>query len=347
MKKILYAILIILTILGVIATVVYNTAAGQDAIFKRAAGAIMGQSPDTFDGLRVVVCGSASPLGNDPKRAQACIAVVTPQHFFLFDVGARSPLRIAQAQLPMARINGVFLTHFHSDHISALPDVNLNSWVQGRPSALNVYGPTGVQAIVDGFNTAYALDRSYRTAHHGNTLLPEDKGPMQAHTFTPGEVVWQDDLLTVTSFLVEHPPIEPAVGYRVDYRGRSVVISGDTNAAQSLFTAAKDADLLLHDALSRTLLDPMIETGVELNLPVVPQIMHDVIDYHADATTLADRAQAAGIKQLAFYHMVPVPANALAEKMFIRGVPNDVIMTRDLHIFDLPPNSDEIRVYEP
>jgi ribonuclease Z len=346
-RKIITAGLGVCVVLGVAAAIIYNTAAGQDAFFKQAATAIMSQSPEPFDGLRVVVCGSASPLGNDPNRAQACIAVVTPEHFFLFDVGARSPLRMAQARLPMARINGVFLTHFHSDHIAALPDVNLASWVQGRASPLQVYGPAGVQAVVDGFNAAYQLDRGYRTAHHGSDLLPANTGPMQATTLVPGNVVWQDDLMKISAFLVEHPPIEPAVGYRVDYRGRSVVISGDTNATDGLFAAAKDADLLLHDALSRTLLDPMIETATQLNVPVIPTIMTDVIDYHADATSLPARAAKAGIKQLAFYHMVPVPANALAEKMFLRDLPTDVIVTKDLHTFDLPANSNDIHIYEP
>jgi ribonuclease Z len=347
MKKVLYAILILVTVVALAAAVVYNTAAGQDAVFKRAATAVMSQSTEPFDGMRVVVCGSASPLGNDMNRAQACIAVVTPEHFFLFDVGARSPVRIGQARLPMGRIDGVFLTHFHSDHIAALPDVNLTSWVQGRPTALNVYGPPGVQFVVDGFNNAYQLDRGYRTGHHGADLLPPDRGPMLAHTFTPDAVVWQDDLLTVTSFTVEHPPIEPAVGYRIDYRGRSVVISGDTNAADSLFAAAQGADLLLHDALSRTLLDPMIETATKLGVPRMPTIMKDVIEYHADATTLPSRADAAGIKQLVFYHMVPVPANALAAKMFLRGLPDDIILANDLHTFDLPPDSSDMFIHEP
>ena len=141
---------------------------------------------------------------------------------------------------------------------------------------------------------------------------------------------------------MEHPPIEPAVGYRVDYRGRSVVISGDTNAADSLFAAAKDADLLLHDALSRTLLDPMIEAATEVGAPVMPTIMTDVIDYHADASLLPERAAEAGIKQLVFYHMVPVPANALAANMFLRNLPSDVILASDLQSFDLPPNATEI-----
>ena len=347
MKKTLYTILILVVVAGGAAAFVYNTATGQDALFNRAASALMARAADEFDGLRVVVCGSASPLGNDPSRAQACIAVVTPEHFFLFDVGARSPVRIAQARLPMARLDGVFLTHYHSDHIAALPDVNLTSWVQGRPTPLQVYGPDGVDDVVDGFNAAYQLDRAYRTAHHGSELLPPERGFMTANTIAPDGVAWQDGSLTITSFTVQHPPIEPAVGYRVDYRGRSVVISGDTNAADSLFAAARDADLLLHDALSRTLLDPMIETATEAGIPVLPTIMSDVIDYHADATTLPDRARDAGVRQLVFYHMVPVPANALAAKMFMRGLPDTVIVANDLHTFDLPPDSSEIIIGEP
>ncbi len=345
MKRLLYFLIALVVLVGAAAVVLFNVPAAQDAFFKRAATAVLAQAPEPLDGMRVIVCGSASPLGRDLERAQACIAVVTAEHFLLFDVGARSPLRMAQARLPMARINGVFLTHFHSDHIAALPDVNLASWVQGRPAALDVYGPPGVQSVVDGFNAAYALDRGYRTAHHGAARLPPERGAMRAQAFDPGEVVWQDDLLTVTSFAVEHRPIEPAVGYRVDYRGRSVVISGDSNAADGLFAAAKDADLLLHDALSRTLLDPMIEAATELGLPV-SGIMTDVIDYHADVTLLPARAAEAGIKRLALYHLVPAP-NALTERMFLRGLPDDVILTRDLHTFDLPADSDEIRITEP
>ncbi len=348
MKKLLYSILVLALLAGGVAMIVFNTAVGQDALFKRAATALMTRAgADQFDGLRVVVCGSASPLGNDPNRAQACIAVTTPNHFFLFDVGARSPLRIAQARLPMARLDGVFLTHYHSDHIAALPDVNLASWVQGRPGPLQVYGPLGVERVVEGFNAAYQLDRGYRTAHHGSELLPPPRGIMAANTIAPGSVAWQDDSLRITSFTVEHPPIDPAVGYRVDYRGRSVVISGDTNAADSLFAAAQNADLLLHDALSRTLLDPMIETATDAGVPILPTIMTDVIDYHADTTTLPDRATAAGIKLLVFYHMVPVPANTLAANMFMRGMPDSVIAASDLHTFDLPADSNEIIVRAP
>ena len=170
---------------------------------------------------------------------------------------------------------------------------------------------------------------------------------MRAVTIPTDGIAWQDDLLTVTAFTVEHDPIEPAVGYRVDYRGRSVVISGDSNAVDSLFEAAAGADLLLHDALSRSLLDPMIETAEANQIPILPTIMRDVIDYHADSLTLEEPARAAGIKQLAYYHLVPVPRNALAERIWARGLSADTLLVKDLHTFDLPPNSEEIIIREP
>ena len=116
---------------------------------------------------------------------------------------------------------------------------------------------------------------------------------------------------------------------------------------ESLFAAARGADLLLHDALSRTLLDPMIEGARAAGIPAMPQIFTDVIDYHADSLSIEARAAEAGIRQLAYYHLVPVPGNALAERMFARGLGPDTLLVRDLHTFDLPPNSTDIHIHEP
>jgi ribonuclease Z len=146
------------------------------------------------------------------------------------------------------------------------------------------------------------------------------------------------------SFPLESPAAG-AGGRSTADRGGARGPSADSNAADTLFAAAKDADLLLHDALSRTLLDPMIEAATELGLPL-SGIMTDVIDYHAEVTLLPARAAEAGIQRLALYHLMPVP-NALTERMFLRGLPDDVILTGDLHTFDLPVGSSEIRISEP
>lgn len=336
--KISGVILVGLTLLG---GLLYRSASVQDMMMQTGVAAMLNSGPEAFDGLQVVVCGSASPLGNNPDRAQACLAVVTPEHFFLVDVGARSPMRIAQAQLPMNRLTGVMLTHFHSDHIAGLADVNLASWVAGRRASMRVYGPSGVETVVAGFNQAYRLDRGYRTAHHGEALLPPSAGPMVAKTFQPG-LVWQDDTMTVTSFLVDHHPIDPAVGYRFDYRGRSVVISGDTNTSDNLFAAAAGADIVFHDALARDSLDIMQNAMLESERTNFAQIIADVTDYHADTRTLEEAATAAGIEQLVLYHLVPTPMNSLTETMFLRGLSDKTLLAHDLQVFELPPESDEV-----
>jgi ribonuclease Z len=330
----------------VAALAVLNRPGTQDFLFERLSLSIMQQETTPPDGLRVVVCGSASPLGTDPNRAQACIAVLTPEHFFIFDVGAGSQVRIAQAQLPMERLSGVLLTHFHSDHIAALPDINLSAWVMGSGTSLKVYGPRGVSEVVQGFNQAYELDRGYRVAHHGEELLAPEYGPMSAVPVEPGIVLQQGDM-TISAFPVDHSPVSPALGYRVDYRGRSVVISGDTIAVDTLFAAARDADVLFHDALARNMVDLLIPNARTAGRDRIATVMHDVIDYHADSLAIEARATQAGVQQLVLYHLVPVPPNALAEDMFRRGLGPDTLLAEDLMTIDLPPDSREVLITSP
>ncbi|HIF93688.1 MAG TPA: hypothetical protein EYQ60_11270 [Myxococcales bacterium] len=93
MKKLFYVVVALVVLISAAAALLFNAPSAQDAVAKRVATAFLGQKPESVDGLRVIVCGSASPLGGGLERAQACIAVVTAEHFFLFDVGARSPQR--------------------------------------------------------------------------------------------------------------------------------------------------------------------------------------------------------------------------------------------------------------
>ena len=343
MRKPFIIAAVIAVVIGGLLLVLFNVPAAQDKLFVRLVSAIGNSPASQPDGLRVVVCGSASPLGNDPTRAQACIAVLTPDHFYVFDAGAGSASRIGQARLPTGRLNGVLLTHFHSDHIADLPGINLVRWVNGAKNSLNVYGPEGVEEVISGFNAAYALDRGYRITHHGEELLPRHVGPMTPVAFRSGTVVSDGDL-TIQVFSVDHSPIHPAVGYRVDYKGRSVVISGDTIAVDTLFTAAKDADLVFHDALSRTLLDIMIPAIRQSGQDRLAKVMTDVLDYHADSRNIEGGLDAAGVKQLVLYHLVPVPQNALARTMFRRGLSPNTILAEDLMVFDLPADSQEIHV---
>ncbi len=297
------------------------------------------------DTLKVFICGSASPL-LDLRRAKACIAVVTESEFFLFDTGAGSGGRLTAGRLPSQRLSGVFFTHYHSDHISDLYNINLTSWVGGRPYPLAVYGPEGIRRVVAGMNEAYALDRGYRVAHHGEGLLNPEYGLLRAIPIKEGKV-YENGSFAITAIAVDHRPIVPAFGYRVDYAGRSVVISGDAVVSDALMKASEGVDLLLHDALAPQVLQRAIQQAEEAGLAQRAQILRDVTDYHAHTRDISAAATKAKVKQLAFYHLVPPPRNEEMAAVFMEGVPEDVILTEDLMWFELPLGSEELIVSGP
>ncbi len=345
MRKVLLILGVGVLLLAATALIATQTPWGQNVLLKRLISARLLDAPIAWEDpevLRVFVCGSASPLGVS-ERAQSCIVVTAGSTFFIVDAGAGSTGNLLRARLPMQSLAGVLLTHFHSDHISALGDTNLASWVAGRTAPLNVFGPHGVARVVDGFNEAYALDRTYRSTHHGVELLPPDIGPMRSQLVVT-EQFFEVGEFKVTPFSVDHGPVQPALGYRFDYRGRSVVISGDTNALQSTAVASRDADLLIHDALSEPLVQAMKDAVTSAGNVRMAQIIDDILDYHAHTDTLVEVAREAGVAMLALYHLVPVPANSIAKSIFVRGLPADVQIVDDGTVFNLPTKTDTIEV---
>ncbi len=346
MKKALVLLVGLLIIVGV-GRALLKLPAIQDMVLARGTALIAerGTAPlPESESLRVYVCGSASPLGMG--QAQACIAIVTPEHFYLIDSGAGSTDNINRMGLPMDRLQGLLLTHFHSDHIAEIYEVNLASWVQGRPAPLTVYGPRGVDEVTNAVNAGYRLDRIYRTGHHGEDLLPPTLGVLQHNTISPG-VIFEDGDLKVTAYVAEHPPIEPAVGYRFDYRGRSVVISGDGNVNGDTLKIVEGADLLLHDALSLPTVTTLSEALGTVGQTRQSKIVADVIDYHASTDALIELGEKSDVDMVAFYHLVPVPQNFVLEDIFKRGVPDNFLLAKDLMVFELPIDSDDILVTRP
>jgi ribonuclease Z len=299
--------------------------------------------------LRAMVCGSASPAGVDPKRQQACIAVIAAGRIFVVDVGAGSARNLTRAGLPMERVEAVLLTHFHSDHIGALGDLNLNVWVAGRAEPLRVMGPDGVERVVAGFNEAYALDRSYRTAHHGEEMLPPEVGVMKAETVAAG-TIYERDGVRITAFPVDHRPVEPTFGYRFDFGGRSVVVSGDTVKSKSLIEAARGADLLFHDAMAGPFMKTLAEVRRKTGPDRVATLIDDVQDYHATIADVAATATEAGVRSTVLYHLVPVPTNPIVLSQFTQGLPDGIVVAEDGMLFELAEQTETIersQVFEP
>ena len=346
---------LVLLVAAAAALVVFNSPQVQDEIFSRVAKSTMGQTQDALmadDALRAVVCGSSSPFP-DARRAKACIAIIAGGKIYFVDTGPQSYSRVALLRLPVGSIGGIFLTHFHSDHIADLGEFNMNSWILGRTAPMDVYGPPGVERVVAGFSEAYALDQAYRTAHHGADVANSELWKMIAHPIAlPGEitaahdrtaVVLDDGALKVTAIEVNHEPIEPAYGYRFDYKGRSIVISGDTIKHMPLAAAAQGADVLFHEAQAQHMVIALQESARASNNKRFTKIMGDIQNYHTSPVEAAEIANKAGVKLLVLYHLTPTVANMLTERMFVRGVAEarkgDWLLSKDGTIVELPLNA--------
>ena len=317
--------------IGIIGLVFYSAVAGAQT------------SPSfnaNFDGLKITLCGTSSPLPA-PGRAQACVAVETRDHLYIVDAGSGSAATAQLSGIPLNKMRGILLTHYHSDHISDIGDFNLNSWIAGRPAPLQIIGPEGVDRIVEGLNITYELDRGYRVAHHGAELLNPELGVMQSRTIGEGVIV-DEDGLRITAFEVSHPPIDPAFGYRLDYGGRSVVISGDSLVTDKIVKISDGADVVLHDAMALQLVQGAEAMSRGAGNTRIAAVLRDIQDYHATTADLARLAAEATIGQLALYHLVPAPRNAMAIAAFNGDLPDGALITEDGMVISLPVGSKEI-----
>ncbi|HIK79926.1 MAG TPA: MBL fold metallo-hydrolase, partial [Porticoccaceae bacterium] len=198
---------------------------------------------DLGDGMHVVLCGAGGPMPSS-NRSGPCVAVIANEKIFVVDAGSGGSRNLGRMGFSTGSIEAVFLTHFHSDHIDGLGELSMTRWVTGaHTDALPVFGPTGVESVIEGFNHAYGQDAVYRHAHHGNSVAALSGNGMSHKSFAVPEdgekvTVYDQGGVTVEVFSVDHKPISPAVGYLFTYKGRTALISGDTtkNANVELFS---------------------------------------------------------------------------------------------------------------
>lgn len=273
------------------------------------------------DGLYAYICGSGSPMP-DPQRAGPCIAVIAGQRAFIFDAGSGGIRKLQPIAFPMDRLDAVFLTHLHSDHFDSMGDLMLQAWIAGqRTTPLPVYGPRGVDQVVNGFVDAYRIDSTFRIAHHGPDIARPSGYGAQAQTLVlPSDkaaIVYRGDGATISAIAVDHSPVSPAFAYRIDYGGRSIVISGDTKQSPRLAQFAKGADVLLHEALNPEMVASIGQMASDRGNAAAAAIMSDIPDYHTSPEDAARTAQLAGTQLLVLYHLVPAPPVALIAPAFL------------------------------
>ena len=226
-----------------------------------------GQAPP----LRVTLLGTGCPPAVMNRFGPSTLVEAGEQKL-LFDAGRGALQRLVQLNVSWQAVQGVFFTHLHSDHVVGFPDLWLTGWLiaPGRSLPLQVWGPTGTADMMSHLQEAYKYDIGVRIAN--------DRATREGVTLRVNEVregvVYQKDGVSVTAFAVDHAPVEPAFGYRIDYAGRSVVLSGDTRVSEKLIRYAQGVDVLVHEVF-------VPETLERAGVP--PERAKNIVDYHTTA----------------------------------------------------------------
>lgn len=295
-----------------------------------------------MDGLNGFVCGSSSPLAAE-GRAQACIGFFADGKFYLVDIGSGAWRNIELWGIPVDRFGGVFLTHFHSDHFGDLAQANVQSLLAGRQGHLPVFGPPGVEEIVDGLNAAYRQDTAYRSGHGDPSTYPVEDATMVAKPLANGDVISLGDV-QIQAFSVAHEPVTPAFGYKLARGDRVAIVSGDTARSENLIRFARNADLLIHEAQNMEMIRAARSVAKDLDQVRHADLLEIIQEYHTDPADVVDIARQAKVDNVILYHLAPPPVGRLAEFFFLYGVEGDPIIAHDGMVFQLPAETSRLEI---
>jgi ribonuclease Z len=220
-------------------------AAALNAISVLLAGTVVTQA-QTSPEMRVTLLGTGTP-GPIADRFGPSTQIEAGSEKLVFDCGRGCPIRLQQKGVPLREVK-LFVTHLHSDHVNGIVDLWLTGWLAApwgrRTTPFVMIGPEGTKNMAAHLEEAFMPDIRIRMA---DEKLPRDGVRFDAKDITPG-VVYEANGVKVTAFEVNHgDEIKPAYGYRIDYRGRSVVLSGDTRFSENIIKFATGADLLIHE----------------------------------------------------------------------------------------------------
>jgi ribonuclease BN (tRNA processing enzyme) len=256
---------------------------------------------------------------------------------YVVDCGLGVTSQLVRAGVPLNAVRNVFLTHHHPDHNVEYGPLLLLSWIAGRTSAIDAYGPPPLARMTADYERMQGF-----TAHEWSATVGTPPFPTTVvHERETGGVVLRNAQVTVTSALVKHPPIRPAFAYRFDFPDRSIVFSGDTVESDALVALAKGADVLVHEAMFYPAMSvemhalamwARVRGQVPPNTP--QRVLASVRADHTPVDRAGAVAAAAGVKTLVLSHLVPpvgVPDIVWHEEA-ARHFAGRIIVARDLGV---------------
>lgn len=265
--------------------------------------------PKTSSSFKVILIGTGAGPNVDLQRYGPSTLVEAGGQRLLFDCGRGATIRMTQLGIPLNSVTRLFLTHLHSDHVIGIPDLFLTPWAaSGRKSPFEVWGPDGTTSMMDYMQKSFEFD--IRIRRDVDEKQSREGIRVLSHDVNEG-VVLDENGVKVTAFLVDHGPVKPALGYRVDYQGRSVAISGDTKLSDNLIKFAQGVDVLVHSVI-----DAHLTRKALGGVGFTPQQIEAILDHHTSAEA-AGEVFARVKPRLALYsHFAGVDLVAPARKAY-------------------------------
>jgi len=276
---------------------------------------------------RLILLGTAGGPRPRTSRSAPAQALIVGDTVYVVDCGDGVARQLVLAGVPLRAVRHIFITHHHSDHNADYGTLILLAWAAGLQSRLDSWGPPPLAHMTDLVFEMNAPDIAARTSNEGRVPL---RPLVHAHDVRAGGLVMQDENGRVTAALVHHPPLVPAFAYRFDMADRSIVFSGDTTRSDNLVALARNADVLVHEALY----DEASVDRLVASVPNATVLKQSILAHHTTAEDVGRVAAAAGVGMLVLSHLVPAEDPAITDEMWIdaarRHYDGRIVVAKDL-----------------
>lgn len=275
---------------------------------------------------RLILLGTGGGPRPRPLRTASSQVILVDGAAYVVDCGDGVARQLAAAGVPLTTLRHIFITHHHSDHIADYGTLIQLAWAVGLDTRLDTWGPPPLEKVTKLFLEMSAYDINIRIADEGYPPLAPLVHP---HELTRGGTVLSEGPVKVSTAVVPHPIVEPALAYRFDTPDRSIVISGDTAPSDNLIQLAKGADVLVHEAMYMPGVDRLAA-----RVPNHPGLKQHLLASHTSAEDAGRVAQQAGAKLLVLSHLVPADDPTITDAMWIAAARvhfrGPVVVAKDL-----------------
>jgi ribonuclease BN (tRNA processing enzyme) len=251
---------------------------------------------------KLVLLGTAA--GPVPGRSREMTSHVMLRNgtAYVLDCGMGVTNQYARTGIPFSALKSIYITHHHADHNIEYGPLLIVGWIQGLPLDVRAFGPPPLRQMTDDFMRAYKQTVDFWAEDlHMQPLVSVNVQEVSE----PG-LVMQDDNVKVSSIIVEHPPVKPALAYRFDFKDRSIVFSGDTAPSDAVAKLAKGAHVLVHETMYVPAVEKYIKGQIAQGRPVkFEAFMAHMKADHTPSEDVGRIAQEAGVKTLVLSHLTP------------------------------------------